>query len=540
MSILLYFFYNKVIVENISHMIYFKNNIIIKFYQNKVGKEKEQEKIGLLIKSLRIEKGLTQSEFAKMLKTSQSAVARMETGGQNFTTAEIAKISDVLNRKIISIDQSMDFEIAGGKKLSGSVSINTSKNGALGLMAASLLNKGKTVLHDVPKIEEINRLVEVYEMIGVSVKRVADKDLEIKVPEKINYEKLMNESVQKIRSGLMLIGPLLHLIDKFNLPHAGGCKMGERTISAHKYALEELGAKIKVNKDDYEISSKKLKPVEIIMYEMSDTATINVLLAAAKIPGQTQIKFCSANYQVQDVCFFLEKLGVKIDGIGTSTLVVEGVSEINENIDHSVSEDPTEAMFFIASAIVTNSSLVIKRCPIDFLALEMMKLKKMGLKYKQSKVYKSKNNRTDLVDIEIMPSKLVALPDKIHTQPYPGINVDNLPFFAPIAAVVEGQTLIHDWMWENRAIYFTELNRLGANVNLADPHRVFVTGPTKWKASQIVCPPALRPATIILVAMLACPGKSVLRNVYSIRRGYEDIAERLNKLGAEIRVVKGI
>jgi UDP-N-acetylglucosamine 1-carboxyvinyltransferase len=164
----------------------------------------------------------------------------------------------------------------------------------------------------------------------------------------------------------------------------------------------------------------------------------------------------------------------------------------------------------------------------------------MGLKTQISKQYLAQNNRTKLVDITIFPSKLKALRDKIHAQPYPGINSDNLPFFVPIATCAEGSTLIHDWMWENRAIYFTELNRLGANVVLADPHRVFVTGPTKLKASQVVCPPALRPAMIILIAMLAAPGISILRNVYSINRGYEDVAERLNGIGAKIEIIRGI
>jgi len=164
----------------------------------------------------------------------------------------------------------------------------------------------------------------------------------------------------------------------------------------------------------------------------------------------------------------------------------------------------------------------------------------MGLKFKASKEYFSHNGRTKLVDLQILPSKLVAVQDKIHALPYPGLNSDNLPFFVPIATQAKGQTLIHDWMWENRAIYFTELNRLGANIVLADPHRVFVNGATPLSAAQIVCPPALRPAMIILIAMLAARGTSTLRNVYSIYRGYEEIAERLNKIGARIEIVRGI
>lgn len=515
-----------------------------------------QKKIGQFIKQLRNSKGLTQKEFAKLLNTSQSAVARMERGGQNFTTNELAKISNVLNHKILAISDSIDFQINGGKKLHGSISTNTSKNGALALMVSALLNKGITVLRDVPRIEEVNRMIELFEAIDVSVRWLNQDDLEIKPPKKINTENLMHDSAGKIRSGLMLIGPLSHFVKSFKLPHAGGCKMGARTIAAHKFGLEELGMKITTEAEAYKIenlpTSKSGKSPKIstdvanencaqkvVMYEMGDTATINVILRAALLPQMTEISFASANYQVQDVCFFLERLGVKIEGIGTTNMTIHGISKIDTSIEHFVAEDPIESMMFISAAIVTNSTLNIKRCPIDFLALELLKLQKMGLNYEKSPEYFAKNGRTKLVDIKIKPSNLMAPDDKIHAQPYPGINTDNLPFFVPICAVAEGRTLIHDWMWENRAIYFTELNRLNAKIDLADPHRVYVTGPSNLKPAQIVCPPALRPAMIILIAMLATKGTSILRNVYSIKRGYEEIADRLNSIGADIKVVKG-
>ena len=164
----------------------------------------------------------------------------------------------------------------------------------------------------------------------------------------------------------------------------------------------------------------------------------------------------------------------------------------------------------------------------------------MGASITLSKPYISNNGRTKLVDMTTKPAKLVAPADKLHAQPFPGMQNDNLPFFVPIATLAKGTTLIHDWTWENRAIYFTELNKLGANVRLIDQHRALVEGPTKLKAAQIVCPPALRPSATILIAMLAAEGTSVLRNVYSITRGYEEIAERLNKIGAKVKVIRGI
>ena len=195
-------------------------------------------------------------------------------------------------------------------------------------------------------------------------------------------------------------------------------------------------------------------------------------------------------------------------------------------------------MFFIAAGIVTSSAIEIKRCPIDFLEIELLKLHKMGLKYKRSKTYKALNGQANLVDIKVFPSKLKALEEKIECRPYPGLNMDNLPFFGIIATQAEGTTLIHDWPYEKRAIHIKDIDKLGADTNLADPHRLFITGITKLKPAEVICPPALRPAAILLIGMLAAKGKSTLRNVYSINRGYEEITERLNSLGAKIKILR--
>jgi len=444
-----------------------------------------------------------------------------------------------MSKKIkIQPSSSIDFQINGGKKLSGTIKTNFSKNGSVGLLCATLLNSGTTTLHGIARIEEVYRVIEILESIGVTVKWLNQNTLTIIPPNKFNLKNINVESAIKTRSVVMLIGPLIHKFSSFLIPHAQGCSLGKRTLAAHIYALEKLGVKIKTTTENYEITVKKLKPAEIVMYESGDTACENVLTAAALIDGTTIISFASANYMVQEVCFFLEALGVKIEGIGTANLTVHGIAEINKDIEYWNSEDPVESMMFISACIVTDSKLTISRCPIDFLSLELEKLKRMNLKYKISKKYYSYNGRTKLADIQIFPSKLKALADKIHSNPYPGINIDNLPFFVPIAIKAKGQTMIHDWVYENRAIYFTELNRLGANITLADPHRVYIQGGTHLKAAQVVCPPALRPSMVILISMLATPGTSILRNVYMINRGYEEIAKRLNSIGADIKILK--
>ncbi len=503
-------------------------------------KAQDLKKIGQFIAEVRELKGFTQSQFARSLKTSQSAVARMEKGLQNLTTDMLAKISSVLNQEIITLaDHSVNYKIEGGCKLAGAVSVNTSKNAAVALLCASLLNSGKTVLKNVPKIEEVNRIIEVLLSLGVSVKWQG-ADVEILPPERLDIKNINVEAAIKTRSVLMLLGPLAHLFKNFNLPLAGGCKLGARTVRPHLFALEKLGMGIKTHHDHYAVSVPRLKAGEIVLYETGDTVTENAIMAAAKIPGITTIKLASANYMVQDLCHFLQVLGVKIEGVGTSTLKIYGKPQINTRAVYSLSEDPIEAMLFLSLAATTKSAITIKRCPIDFLQLELLKLEKMGLKFQISKPYKSRNGVTDLVDIKTFPSELTALEEKIHPLPYPGLNIDNLPFFVPIATQAKGTTLIHDWVYENRAIYYMELSKLRANIILADPYRVYVEGASELKAAEVICPPALRPAAIILIAMLAAKGASILRNVYSINRGYENLVSRLNSLGAKIEIIHGI
>jgi UDP-N-acetylglucosamine 1-carboxyvinyltransferase len=498
------------------------------------------EKIGELIAHIRQERGLTQLEFAKRLSTSQSAVNRMEHGRQNLSLETLGRISDVLNKQLISVSGgAVNLRIEGGHELSGEITLKTSKNAAVGLLCASLLNYGVTRFKSFPRIEEVYRIIEVLESIGVSVKWLPGNDLEIRRPEVLKLEKLNAVAARKTRSVLMLIGPLLHDYTEFQIPYAGGCKLGTRTVSPHLFALEEYGVNIVATNGNYHVTVNKSAPERVTLYEPGDTVTENILMAAARTPERTFIEFASANYAVQEVCFFLQKLGVKVGGIGTSKMSVEGVAFIKKNVTYAPSEDPIEAMFFTAAAVTTNSEITIKRIPIEFMSLELLKLKKMGLEYDSSERYKATNGQTDLVDITIHKhnGSLRALTDKIHSLPFPGLNADNLPYFVPIASVTKGRTLIHDWMYENRAIYYTEMTKIGAQIELADPHRVFITGQTKFTPADVVCPPALRPASLLLIGMLAASGTSMLRNIYTIQRGYEDLAERLNKLGASITVL---
>lgn len=494
--------------------------------------------IGTRIADLRETQGMTQTALAKKIGTTQSAIARIESGKQNVSADMLKKLSNALRKNLITLSPgTMNLAIEGGKKLHGTVVTSTSKNGAVGLLCASLLNRGTTTLRRMPRIEEVHRLVEVLESIGVRIEW-SGSDMVITPPKKFDLKHIDVNAARRTRSIVMFIGPLIHQMQKFSLPQSGGCKLGSRTVRPHFYALEHFGVHIETTATEYVVTVAPKCPDDIVLYESGDTVTENALMAATTAPCKTVIKYASANYMVQELCNFLETLGVRIEGIGTTTLTVYGVEHIDTDITYTVSEDPTDTMFFLAASIVTNSSIMITRCPIDFLELELLVLEKMGFKYTLSKPYLSHNGRTRLVDITTKPSTLIAPPEKVHSRPYPGLNADNLPFFAVIATQAEGQTLIHDWMYEKRALYFTELDKLGAETVLADPHRIYVNGPAKLHPNELVCPPALRPATILLIAMLGAKGRSILRNIYSINRGYENLVERLSALGADVKYLE--
>ena len=502
-------------------------------------------RIGRLIRDARKHRGWTQLQLAEALATSQSAVNRIERGGQNISLDMIARIGEALDSEIVSLGYAgpMHLRVVGGRRLSGSIDVKTSKNACVALLCAALLNSGRTTLRRVARIEEVYRILEVLASIGVRTRWINEgRDLEIDPPERLRLGEMDTEAARRTRSVIMFLGPLMHRADRFRLPYAGGCDLGTRTVQPHVSALRHFGLEITATGGIYhaEVDRSVSPRRAIVLTERGDTVTENVLLAAARHNGVTVIRNASSNYMVQDLCFFLEQLGVRVDGIGSTTLTVHGVPHINLDVDYWPSEDPVEAMSLLAAAVVTSSELTIRRVPIEFLEIELAVLEEMGLDHERGGEYTADNGRTRLVDLLVRPSKLRSPIDKIHPMPFPGVNIDNVPFFAAIAATAQGSTLIHDWVYDNRAIYLTELTRLGAAVKLLDPHRVLVEGPTRWRSAEMMCPPALRPAVVVLLAMMAAEGTSVLRNVYVINRGYEELAERLNSIGAQIEIFRDI
>lgn len=502
-------------------------------------------RIGTLIRDARRHQGLSQNELAESLGTSQSAVARIEQGKQNLSLEMLARIGASLDSEFVSLGHSgaQHLRIVGGTKLSGAIDVKTSKNAAVALLCASLLNHGRTTLRNLARIEEVNRILEVLTSIGVKTRWLpGSNDLEITPPARLDLSTMNLEAARRTRTVIMFLGPLLHEMNEFHLPYVGGCDLGTRTVEPHLNALRAFGLNVTATTGFYDAKvDRSVTPsAPIILTERGDTVTQNALMAAARHDGVTVIRNASPNYMVQDLCFFLGTLGVTIEGIGSTTLTIHGRPVIDVNVEFSPSEDPIEAMSLLAAAVVTESAITIRRVPIEFLEIELALLEGMGMKYLMTGEYHSANGLTRLVDLTTIAGPLIAPTDKIHPMPFPGLNIDNLPFFAIIAACATGTTMIHDWVYDNRAIYLTELTKVGVKVQLLDPHRVLITGPTRWRAAEVICPPALRPAVVILLAMLAAPGTSVLRNVYVINRGYEDLAKRLNALGATVETFRDI
>ncbi|RUR01051.1 helix-turn-helix domain-containing protein [Labedella endophytica] len=496
--------------------------------------------VGALIRGARQGKGLTQSQLAERVGTSQSAINRIEQGGQNMSLDLLSRISAALDSEIVTFGDTRKgshLRVQGGAKLHGSIEVKSSKNGAVALLCAALMNRGTTRLHRVARIVEVDRIIDVLRSLGVQVTWSADgNDVEIKVPEKVKLDAIDEEAGRRTRSVLMFLGPLLGRFTEFELPYAGGCDLGTRTVEPHLIALRPFGLEVEAGAGWYhaKVTPKSDEQITVILTERGDTVTENAIMAAAVRDGVTVIRNASPNYMVQDLCFYLQLLGIEVEGIGSTTLRITGKTHIDADVDYWPGEDPVEAMSLLTAGIVTNSEITVTRVPIEFMEIELATLSEMGLKYTITPEYLAKNERTRLVDVTVHPSELRAPIDKIHPMPFPGLNIDNLPFFAVIAACATGDTLIHDWVYEGRAIHLTDLTRLGANVRLRDPHRLDISGPTHWSGAEVSCPPALRPAVVILLAMLAAKGTSVLRNVDIIARGYEQLQERLISLGASI------
>lgn len=425
------------------------------------------------------------------------------------------------------------FIIKGGKKLKGSIEVRGAKNAAFAVLAATLLTKETCEIDNVPLVRDVFVMLEIFTSIGVEHEFISERKLRISAT-KISPKNIRHDAVEKIRASVLLCGALPMRAPRFILTKPGGCSIGSRILGPHIDALEQVGVEIK--KEGKYLNVVKRESAgdrEIVLSEMSVTATENAVLASVVRKGTVTIYCAASEPYVQDLCHMLVNMGANISGIGTNTLVIKGVARL-AGVKHSIMPDPIEMGTFITLAACTKSRIVIKNTVPEFIRFDMLKFAEAGV------IVKLKNRRKnaygwgyEIADMEVMPSPLVAI-KKVHNMPYPGLSPDLLPMFVVLMTQARGISLIHDWMYEGRLKYVEELKRMGADAFICDPHRALITGPTPLEGKEITSFD-LRAGAVLIIAALTAQGTTVIQNAYQVDRGYEDIVGRLKKMGANIK-----
>jgi len=416
------------------------------------------------------------------------------------------------------------FIIQGEKTLKGEVEIRGYKNAAGAILAASLLTDKEIILDNLPLVEDIFNIIEVLKSIGVKVEWRGERSLKVRadsiVPDKMDFEK-----ISKTRVSVLLIGSLLTRCKNFKISHPGGDRIGLRPILTHIEALKKLGVEVLENGDFYEFTASNLTGKNIVLKEFSVTATENLMMAAVLSKGKTIIKAAAAEPQVQDLGEMLKKMGAKIDGVGTHTIEIEGVKNL-DGVSHRIVPDPLEAGTFILAGAVAPGEIRIKNVVFDHLDVFLDKLEEIGVGLKR-------DSESSIV-VKYSPH-LKAV--RVQALPYPGFPTDLLPTLIPLLTQAEGKSLIHDPLYENRLNFTQELRKMGADIEIVDPHRAFVFGKTPLKGLRIESWDIRAGASLIIAGLLA-RGQTTIENIYQIDRGYEKIDERLQELGADIKRVK--
>lgn len=417
------------------------------------------------------------------------------------------------------------FIINGAKHLEGEIEIRGSKNATTPILSACILTKEECVIDNVPLVADVLKMIELIKSMGVEADWIGERTIKVKAGNNVDPEKMDFSIVGHMRSSILLLGSLLSRFRKFKIRQPGGCIIGARPIGTHFDALEALGARITQENGFYKFDADRLIGKTIILKEFSVTATENLMMAAALAEGTTTIKIAAIEPHVQDLARFLNKMGSKIKGLGVHTIEIQGRKKLH-GARHKLIPDPIEAGTFAILAAATKSKIKINNVNAHELDLVLEKLKEMGVRIEV--------NENSLM---LKPSAGLKSIKKIEARTYPGIPTDLQAPFGVLATQAEGTTLIHDTLYEGRLGYINELNKMGANAIICDPHRALITGPTPLYGQEITGFDLRAGATLIIAALLAT-GKSVIDKIEQVDRGYEKIEERLRNLGADIERIE--
>jgi len=419
-----------------------------------------------------------------------------------------------------------EYIIDGGSPIVGRIKASGNKNAALPCIAAVLLTDEPVTLRNIPEIEDVLVMFEIFTALGGTVETLEPNTFRLH-PGKIATSTVPVEQAQKIRASILFAGPLLARLGKVVLPPPGGDVIGRRRLDTHFLAFTELGAKVKIA-DTFTFTAKPLKGADIFLDEASVTGTENAIMAAVLAAGKTILTNAASEPHVQDLCHMLVSMGARIDGIGSNILTIDGVEKLS-GCDFTIGADFMEVGSFIGLAAVTGGELYIEGVRPQDMRPAKIAFGKLGICWAhEGLVIHVPKKQAMEVNYD-----LGGMIPKIDDAPWPGFPPDLTSIITVVATQVKGTVLIHEKMFESRMFFVDKLIGMGARIVLCDPHRAVVAGPAKLQGSEMTSPD-VRAGMAMLIAALCADGKSVIRNVYQIERGYENLVERLSALGAGI------
>ncbi|MCC7130771.1 MAG: UDP-N-acetylglucosamine 1-carboxyvinyltransferase [Anaerolineae bacterium UTCFX2] len=425
------------------------------------------------------------------------------------------------------------FIIRGCKPLSGEVTPSGNKNATLPLLAATLLTDEPVTLHNVPTIRDVSDMMDLLANLGVKIEPLRSNSWRFHAAD-VHSANLDPEKCRRIRASILLAGPMIARTGMLKIPPPGGDVIGRRRLDTHILALKTLGAQIEYDRAEqvFEFSAPSLSGRDILLDEASVTATENAIMAAVMAKGTTVLRNAASEPHVQELCHFLNKLGAKIANIGSNTLLIEGVAKLHGG-EHEIGPDYLEVVSFIGAAAVTHGSIHIRKAGVEYLDMIRMVFARLGVRWEveQDDIFIPGDQ-----ELEIEPDLGNAIPE-IKVMTWPAFPTDLMSIAIVVATQSKGSILFHDWMYPSRMFFIDKLVGMGAHIVLCDPHRCIVQGPTTLFGEQMESPD-IRAGMALLLAALAAKGKSTIRNIGQIDRGYEQVDLKLRNLGAEIERLK--
>jgi len=425
------------------------------------------------------------------------------------------------------------FVIKGGKSLFGTIDVRGSKNAALPIIAATILTKKKCKISNLPLVLDVYRMIEMLEQMGSNIRWTGKRSIEIENKE-IALRGVKKDTVKKMRASVLLIGPLLARFGKVEkMQYPGGCSIGARPIDTHLKAFEDLGAQIHVGRTSFSVEIPRHSKISksVILNEFSVTATENILMFLSSIPARTQIKIAASEPHVRDLARILSRMGARVRGAGTPTILVDGSNTL-QGASHTITSDYIEAGTFILAALSTGGKVNIRNVPVPDLDFVIKKLISWGADIRVLQDRKTVEVRAPSSAARRNGRKMFI--DRIQTLPHPGLPTDLQSAFGVLATQASGSTLIHEALYEGRLEYLKELRKMGAKVKVYDPHRAVIYGPSALQNSEVVARD-LRGGAALIIAGLVARGETMVRGAEHVDRGYEDIDGRLRALGADIK-----